>query len=135
MALKDSILEVMGGKHVAAVATVSAGKPAVRYMALVGQEDLSLIGATMKSSRKVEQIRKNPVVALSIWSGKDFSDPYVMIQGKAEVHEDLETKKKFWDPMLEQYFQSPENPNYVVLKFMPQRVEYYHGMTMDVWER
>ena len=135
MALKDDILKVMGGMHVAAVATVSAGKPAMRFMALAGLQDLSLVGATMKGSRKVEQISKNPEVALSIWSGKDFSDPYVVIQGKAEIHEDLETKKKFWNPMMEKYFQKPENPNYVVLKFVPKLIEYYHDMSMDVWQR
>ncbi|MGA9097472.1 MAG: pyridoxamine 5'-phosphate oxidase family protein [Methanotrichaceae archaeon] len=135
MALKDSILEVTRGEHVAAVATVADGRPAVRFMALVGLADLSIIGATMKSSKKVEQIRKNPEVALSIWSGKSFADPYVVIQSKAEIYEDLETKKKFWDPKLESYFQNPENPNYVVLKFMPQRIEYYHEMSMDLWER
>jgi general stress protein 26 len=135
MALKDNILEVLRGEHVAAVATVTDGRPAVRFMALEGLDDLSLIGGTMKSSRKIEQIRKNPDVALSIWSGKNYADPYLIIQSKAEIHEDLETKKKFWDPKLEPYFQNPENPSYVVLKFVPQRIEYYHEMTMDLWER
>lgn len=134
MSLKENILKVTGGERVAAVATVKEGKPAVRFMALVGLDDLTLIGATMKSSRKVEQIKKNPEVALTIWSGKNFNDPYVMIQGKGIVHEDLETKKKFWNPKMEVYFQKPENPEYVVLKFVPQRIEYYHDMTMEVWE-
>jgi general stress protein 26 len=135
MSIEDSILKVIGGMHVAAVATVWAGKPAVRFMAVVGLNDLSIVGATMKNSRKVEQIRKTPEVALSIWEGKGFSDPYVVIQSKAEIHEDLETKKKFWDPMLEPYFQKPENPNYVVLKFVPQSIEYYHDMSMDIWKK
>jgi len=135
MALKDKILEVLKGEHVAAVATVTDGKPAVRFMALVGLDDLSLIGGTMKSSRKVEQIRKNPKIALAIWSGKSYTDPYVLIESKAEIHEDLETKKKFWDPKLESYFRSPENPGYVVLKFVPQRIEYYHEMSMGLWEK
>lgn len=135
MALKDEIFKVISGMHVAAVATASAGKPSIRFMAVVGQDDLAIIGATMKSSRKVEQIIKNPDVALSIWSGKSFSDPYVVVQSRGEVHEDIETKKKFWDPMLEPYFQKPENPNYVVLKFIPQQIEYYHDMTMDLWKR
>ncbi len=134
MSLKESIFKAIGGQVVAAIATVNEGKPAVRHMALMGQEDLSLIGATRKDSRKVEQIKKTPDVALAIWSGKKFSDPYVMIQGQAKVHDDLETKKKFWSPMLEPYFQKPENPDYVVLKFIPKRIEYYHDMTMDVWE-
>jgi general stress protein 26 len=135
MSIEDNILKVIGGKHVAAVATVSAGKPAVRFMAVVGLNDLNIVGATMKNSRKVEQIRKTPEVALSFWEGNSFSDPYVVIQSKAEIHEDLETKKKFWDPMLEPYFQKPENPNYVVLKFIPQSIEYYHDMSMDIWTK
>ena len=94
----------------AAVATVQEGKPAVRFMALFGLDDLTLIGATMKSSRKVAQIKKNPEVALTIWSGKNFSDPYVMIQGKGIVHEDLETKKKFWNPKLEALFPEAGEP-------------------------
>ena len=94
MSLKEDILKVMGGEHVAAIATVQEGKPAVRFMALTGLGDLSLVGATMKATRKVEQIKKNPEVALSIWSGKNYVDPYVTILGKAEVHDDLETKKE-----------------------------------------
>ncbi len=136
MELKDEILEVIRGEHVAAVATLSEGEPAVRFMAIAGLDDLSLVGATMKSSRKVQQIKNKPEVALSIWSGESYSDPYVVIQSKAEVYDDLKTKKMFWDPKLEPYFQSPENPDYVVIKFVPQRIEYYAGgMSMEVWER
>ena len=94
MSIKEGILKVIGGEHVAALATVQEGKPAVRFLALLGMDDLTLIGATMKSSRKVAQIRKNPAVALSIWSGKNYADPFVMIQGRGSVHEDLETKEE-----------------------------------------
>ena len=134
MSIKEGIQKVISGDHVAALATIQETKPAVRFIVLLGLDDLTLVGATMKSSRKVEQIRKNPEVALSIWSGKNYTDPYVVIQGKAEIREDLETKKRFWDPKLEVYFQKPENPEYVVLKFAPERIEFYHDMTMDVWE-
>ena len=135
MALREKILSVMGGMHVAAVATIAEGKPAVRYLALTGLDDLTLIGSTMKSSRKVAQIMKNPEAALSIWSCKEFSDPYVVIQAKATVHEDLLTKKKYWDPMMEPFFRSPENPDYVILKFVPYRIEYYVPEGMEVWEK
>ena len=134
MSLKENILKVTGGECVAALATIQEGKPAVRFMALFGLDDLTLIGATSKSSRKVEQIKKNPEVALTIWSGKSFGDPYVTIQGKCSIYEDLETKKKFWNPKMEVYFQKPENPDYVIIKFVPQRIEFYHDMTMEVLE-
>jgi len=135
MALKDDILKVMGGMHVAAVATVADGKPAVRFMALNGFDDLTLVGGTMKTTRKVGEIRKNQDVALSIWSCRDFSDPYVMIQAKGTVHDDLATKKKYWAPMMAGYFKTPENPEWVILKFAPRRIEYYANMAMQVWER
>ena len=134
MTLKEDIFKVIGGQVVAAVATIREGKPSVRYMSIIGLEDLTMIGTTRKASRKVEQIRKNPDVALAVWSGKNFGDPYVMIHGRAEIHEDLETKKKYWYPVMEPYFQKPENPEYVVVKFKPSDIEYYHDMKMDVWE-
>jgi general stress protein 26 len=135
MALKEKILLVMGGVHVAAVATITDGKPAVRYMALTGLDDMTLIGSTMAASRKIEQIRKNPEVALSIWSCKEFSDPYVVIQAKCSVHEDIATKKKYWNPMWKEYFKTPENPEFVVLKFAPYRIEYTIPEGMEVWEK
>ena len=82
----------------AAVATVTNGRPAVRFMALVGLDDLSLIGGTMISSRKVKHIRKNPEVALSIWSGKSYTDPYVLIQSKAKIHEDRRQRRSSGTP-------------------------------------
>ncbi len=60
MALKEKILEVAGGPHVAAVATVNMGMPAVRFMVLNGFEDMTFVGATMKNTRKVAQLRKEP---------------------------------------------------------------------------
>jgi len=66
MALKEKILEVIGGPHVAAIATVTAGLPAVRFMVLNGFPDMTLVGGTMKNSRKVGQLKKNPRAAIAI---------------------------------------------------------------------
>ncbi|MGA2934279.1 MAG: pyridoxamine 5'-phosphate oxidase family protein [Methanomicrobiales archaeon] len=137
MALKEKIMDVVGGPHVAAVATITMGMPAVRFMVLNGFEDMTFVGGTMKSTRKVEQLRKNPHAALSIWSGKEFTDPYVVIQARGEVHDDLATKKKYWNPMFEQYFKSVDNPDFVVLVFTAKEIE-YHGtgmMVPEIWER
>jgi general stress protein 26 len=137
MSLKDNILEVVGGPHPAAVATLAGGLPAVRFMVLNGFPDMTFVGGTMKSSKKVEQLRKNPHAAIAIWSGKEFSDPYVEIQAKAEIHEDTGTKKKYWNPMFEQYFKSVDNPDWVILKFAAAEIV-YHGknmMSMEVWKR
>ena len=82
MPLKEQIMEVIGGPHVAAVATLDGKLPAVRFMVLAGFPDMTLVGATMKASKKVGQLKKNPDTALAIWSGKEYSDPYVDISAK-----------------------------------------------------
>ena len=137
MALSEQIMEVIGGPHPAAVATLNGKQPAVRFMVLAGFPDMTLVGATMKSSNKVGQLLKNPDTAISIWSGKEFSDPYVEIQAKGRVHEDVATKKKYWNPMFEQYFKTPENPDFVVLVFSAGEIT-YHGKNMagmDTWKQ
>ena len=136
MALAEKILQVIGGMHPAAIATLDQGMPAVRFMVLTGFPDMTLVGATMKASRKVAQLRKNPDASIAIWSGKEFSDPYVVIRAKGEVHEDLPTKEKYWNPMFEQYFRTVGNPDYVVLVFTSMEIEYTDptAMGMETWK-
>ena len=134
MELEDKIIKVIGGVHVAAVATVAEGEPAVRFMSLEGYNGPMLVGATRKGSRKISQIRRNPNVALSIWSGKEYTYPYVVVRATASIHEDMATKNKYWDHMKEANFKTPDNPEYVVLMFTPQRIEYYDMKGMEVWE-
>ena len=45
----------------------------------------------------------------------------ISLVGKIEVITDLETKKEMWYDGLENHFQSPEDPNYYVLKFTTGR--------------
>jgi general stress protein 26 len=137
MALKENILDVIGGPHPAAVATLDKKLPAVRFMVLAGFPDMTLVGGTMKNSNKVAQLKKNPDAAISIWSGKEFTDPYVEIRAKGTIHEDVATKKKYWNPMFEQYFKSVDNPDFVVLVFTASEIT-WHGPSMsgmEVWKR
>jgi general stress protein 26 len=137
MSLAEKILKVIGGPHPAAIATIDEGKPAVRFMVLAGFDDMTLVGATGRPTRKVAQLRKNPNATIAIWSGKEFTDPYVVVRAKGKVHEDLATKKKYWNPMYEQYFQKVDNPNYVVLVFTAEEIEYTDPKTMgmETWKR
>lgn len=137
MALKEKILEVISGPHPAAVATLDGKLPAVRFMVLAGFPDMTLVGGTLKSSSKVAQLKKNPDTAIAIWSGKEFTDPYVEMQAKGKIHEDVPTKKKYWNPMFAQFFKSVDNPEFVVLVFTVAEVT-YHGpsmSSMEVWKR
>lgn len=137
MELKEKILQVMGGMHVGAVATIAGDTPAVRFMALHGFDDMTLVAGTMKNSRKVGELKVRPDAAISIWSGVEFSDPYVGIHATAEVHEDLDTKERYWNPMFAQYFGSIDNPDFVVLVFIAQTIEYNEPSAIEpeIWSR
>ncbi len=137
MPLKEQIMEVIGGPHVAAVATLDGKLRPCGSWCLPGFPDMTFVGATMKASKKVGQLKKNPDTALAIWSGKEYSDPYVDIRAKGNIHEDIATKKKYWNPMFEQFFKTPENPDFVVLVFTAGEIT-YHGKnmsSMEVWKR
>ncbi|WFN34455.1 pyridoxamine 5'-phosphate oxidase family protein [Methanogenium sp. S4BF] len=137
MELAEKIIGVIGGIHVGAVATIAGDRPAVRFMALSGYDDMTLVAGTMKSTRKVEELKARPEAAISIWSGKEFTDPYVGIRAKAEVHEDRETKERYWNPMFAEYFGSIDNPDFVLLVFTAGTIEYYTPpeMTPEIWKR
>jgi general stress protein 26 len=137
MELREKILGVIGGPHTAAVAMLDGKLPAVRFMLLIGFADMTLVGGTMKSSKKVMQLAKNPDVAIAMWSGKEFTDSYVEIRARAEIHEDIGTKKKYWNPVFVQYFKSVDNPDFVVLKFTADEISYYvpSMASREVWKR
>jgi general stress protein 26 len=137
MELREKILEVIRGPHTAAVATLDGNRPAVRFMLLNGFPDMTLVGGTMKSSRKVIQLRKNADVDIAVWSGKEITDPYVEIRARAEIHDDIATKKKYWNPMFVPYFRSVDNPDFVVLIFTASEVTYYipSMRSREVWKR
>lgn len=138
VALKDQIIEVIKGQKVAAVATIKEEKsqvlPAVRYMLTSGRDDLTLMAATTRRSRKVNQMRKNEKVSLTVWGGGDLGDPYVVISAKAEIHEDIETKRGFWLPGFDTIWKGPEDPEFIVIRFIPYLIEYCHGWKVDVWK-
>ena len=137
MELREKILEVIGGLHTAAVATLDGNMPAVRFMLLMGFSDMTLVGGTMKSSRKVVQLEKNADVAIAVWSGKNITDPYVEIRAQVKIHEDIATKKKYWNPMFVPYFRSVDNPDFIVLHFTATEITYYipSMRSREVWKR
>jgi general stress protein 26 len=139
MPLDDKILEVIKGPKLAAVASVidESGKvfPMVRYMVTTGWDDLSLTAFTGKGSRKIHQIEKNPNVALTIRKEGDYANPYVIIRARAEIHRDVETKRKFWGPHLEKNVKDPGDPSYVVMRFIPSLIERYGEGRVEIWKK
>jgi general stress protein 26 len=121
-----------------ALATVTEdGKPWVRYVTPFADENLTLWMATFASSRKIAQIGNNPEVHLTTGiTDQKIPMPYLQIQAKAEILTDQETKDAVWSDYLSRTFSGPKDPNFVVCRITPYRIEWQEsGPTPpEVWE-
>jgi general stress protein 26 len=93
--LKEKILDVVRKCPVGSIATLKDGKPWVRYMVMQPQEDLTLYTTTFALARKVSQIKKDENVHVIFgFDPKNWTLPFINVEGKAEVLTDPLTKKK-----------------------------------------
>lgn len=124
--LKEKILAVLRQRRVASLATVTPdGKPWVRYVVPQVDEDLTLTVPTHLRSRKVAHLRTNPEVHLTTGVTRmETARHYVQVQGTAEIQDDAEAKQAAWRPHLAAYFKGADDPDYVILRIRPYRIEY-----------
>jgi general stress protein 26 len=120
------------------LATVTEdGKPWVRYVMTVGNDDLEIRVATFAGARKVKQIAQNPEVHLTcgVIDPRKMA-PYLQIQGRARYTTEQAEREAFWSDMLKPYFSGPEDPNYGLVVVVPYRIEYWAmgQREPEVWE-
>lgn len=70
-------------------------------------------------SPKVMHIKKNPRVCVCFYDKESYTG--ISLIGKAEIITDAKTKKHMWFDALEEYFISPEDENWCVLRVIPER--------------
>jgi general stress protein 26 len=137
-ALKRKILAKLTAPTLCVLATVTEdGKPWARYVTPFADENLTIWMATFANSRKINQIRKNPEVHLTTGvTDAQGAMPYLQIQGRAEILMDGETKKAVWSDYLAKVFSGPDDPNYVVCRIIPHRIEWQAtgAVPPEVWE-
>jgi general stress protein 26 len=124
--LKDQIYEILSKPQLVSLATVTTdGKPWVRYVMAMTQDDMTIRFATFNQARKVAQIKANPEVHLTCGvTNPSEVTPYLQIQGKAVLKTDETTRHGFWDDMLKPIFDGPDDPKYGVIEVTPYQIEY-----------
>jgi general stress protein 26 len=136
--IKDKIFDKIKAYSLASFATITEnGKPWSRYVMAKGDENFNLWFATFKDSRKTRHIAANPEVHMVLGvSDSVKATAWLQIQARAEICEDAATKKTVWYNMLEPIFNGPDDPNYVVCKVTPYRIEYYtmNRREPEIWE-
>jgi pyridoxamine 5'-phosphate oxidase len=126
---KQKIVEIMKkASDFAFLATNEGDQPRVRAVSPCVEDDMCIWIATMASSRKVQQIRKNPKVNLAFVVPPDGEQSATVI-GEAEIVEDMEQKKRIWDLLSydpSQFFsEGPESKEYCVLKINVKQIEWW----------
>jgi general stress protein 26 len=107
----------------------STGQPQVRTMnPFPVNDELITWFATARSSRKIREIRNNPMVSV-YFADHNTAKGYVTITGEAEVIDDIELltqmKRDYWEGI-------PDWQNiFVLIKIVPKTIEvinYKHGL-------
>lgn len=136
--LKEKILGKMREPTLSGLATITAdGKPWVRYIMAMADENLNIWFCTNLNSRKVEQIRRNPEVHLHTGvSSLETAESYLQVEGRAEILTDKQAKEAMWSDMLKPYFSGPDDPSFCVGRIKPSRIEFWAmepGGKPEVW--
>ena len=136
--LREKIWTILQKPQLASLATIAENsKPWVRYVMIVAKEDLTIRFATFLNARKVNQIKVNPEVHLTCGiDNPDVMVPYLQVQGTAALDASQEARHSFWNTMLSEIFEGPDDPNYGVIEIKPYRIEYCTpGSTeAEVWD-
>ncbi|HAF71275.1 MAG: General stress protein, putative [Acetothermia bacterium 64_32] len=108
------------------------GFPHCRPMTLLGyEEEGTLWFATSRSSRKVSEISRDAKVTVCFLSFEGGA--HAQLFGRAEVVEEPELKAEFWTEEWEEYWEGPDDPDYVLLEIRVERAEYYLIEEDELW--
>ena len=118
--LKEMVLNVLNDHRTGILSTVENNKPHSRYMTFYN-DYLTLYSPTKRDTEKIGEIEKNQNVSVLLgYEEKGQTDSYVQISGKAILCDSPEVKSKYWNDSFSKWFDSPEDPNYLLIKINPE---------------
>ncbi|SOE20060.1 General stress protein 26 [Spirosomataceae bacterium TFI 002] len=131
--LKSIAREIIAeSTHCNLITVDDEGRPRVRVMdAFAPENDFTVWLATNPRSRKVEQIKNNPNATLYYLTPDRMS--YVMIQGEAEIVNDLDKKNQYWKEGWESFYPD-KSKDMILIKVSPRWMEivsYPNGVLGD----
>jgi general stress protein 26 len=97
------------------------------------EDDFTIWFGTSPRSRKVREITANGQVTVTYENAEDHA--YVALLGHAQVVRDLDARHKYWRVEWARFWPAgPEDEDYVLIKFMPSRIElmnFYRNVVPD----
>ncbi|MDD3043235.1 MAG: pyridoxamine 5'-phosphate oxidase family protein [Methanosarcinaceae archaeon] len=127
--IKQKISDYLATHYYLNLATVSPeNRPMAHTMGYASDGEVVYL-ATSKSSRKVQNIMKNPAVAYTV----DEDDPdwfdmqALQVEGKASMVEDEGKIREIGEVMIAKFpilAEMPPDPDYILIKVVPEVVHY-----------
>lgn len=122
--IQDRIRALAPGLQLVSLATTTAtGAPWVRFVAGRMMPDLSVWFSTHLSSRKIGQLRRDPRVHATLGATDFTAQEWLQIEGRAEISTAQSDRAAFWFDGLRAYVSGVDDPEYAVVKVIPDRIE------------
>ena len=121
--LKKAALDIISNASTCALITLDVkGIPIVRTMdPFQPESDFTIWFGTNSKSRKVTQLKNNPIVTL-YYPNKENSG-YVVLYGEAQLINDPKEKETHWKPEWEAFYPDKSDDNYLLIKVTPKWME------------
>jgi general stress protein 26 len=112
------------------LATMDGDRPRLRPVSPVRTDGFTIYVANLKSYHKTLEIAANPRVELAYLSA---DHDQLRISGRAEVVTDRVLLGEIWEanPLLRHYLSSPDNPELIVYRILPERVRFMREWSLE----
>jgi len=100
-----------------------SGTPNARIMQpYEPEEDFTIFFGASPRARKVRDLHRNPTATIAFFDPRETA--YVTLQGTGEVVDDVSLRRKYWRVYWNDFYPGgPESDDYVLIKFIPRRIE------------
>jgi len=132
---EQKIVSIMKNNSLHAyLATCDGDQPRVRPVSPIVEDDMSIWITTYRTSRKVQQIEKNPKICLAFVEQPN-GDKAATVIGKAKIISDMEKKRRVWNlapfDLCEHFPNGPDSSDFCLLKIVIKRIEWRDGWTAE----
>lgn len=128
--LPDLARECMRRARFPMLATIDGDQPRLRPVSPVRTDRFTVYVANLRRYGKTAEIAANPRVELCYL---DEDHDQVRITGRAEVLDDPAVLAEIWEsnPLLRRYLGTPDNPELVVYRIVPDRVRFMREWALE----
>lgn len=131
---KSAILDVILACDATILATCDDDTPDARHISNIMNKNattLDLFFMTSRDTPKYAQLQQNPECALYYFDDK--TRHAVRLYGKMMFVDDATVRAAHWRPEFEKFgYGGPDNPEFILMRFVPHKYKYYIGPEMRV---